>query len=376
MTQDDECSVYVGGLAYDSTEDMLQKSFETYGDINSIKAFTCSTPSTSPDIKPNVIVYDRESGQSRGFGFVTFTNPRAASKAINGLDGGVLGGRTIRVNEVKKNSGKTLNRDGSFRDRGEKDRRESRDRDRSGRGRNFSPLRNRRSSPVSRRSNRGRSPPSSPGPGRSARTRSPGTSPIPGRTPGHRRSRSPRAGRSPSFNSSSAGRPRAHSSRTSQSPQSSDRVRNLEESTHRTSALSSRIAKREQTDVIKVREELDRAVQSRQELEDKVSSLTSAVDQAKETVAALQTQSQKLEETLASAQATVSHRQQQLKKLQKGILQVQESSERLKSHEKELKVLMLATMKELEVIDMDTEDHLGTVGNGGLFDGDKIVEVP
>lgn len=35
------------------------------------------------------IVYDRESGQSRGFGFVTFTNPRAAAKAINGLDGGV-----------------------------------------------------------------------------------------------------------------------------------------------------------------------------------------------------------------------------------------------------------------------------------------------
>lgn len=46
----------------------------------------------------------------------------------------VLGGRTIRVNEVKKNSGKTLSRDGSFRDRGDKDRdrRESRDRDRSG----------------------------------------------------------------------------------------------------------------------------------------------------------------------------------------------------------------------------------------------------
>lgn len=63
------------------------------------------------------------------------------------------------------------------------------------RGRNFSPQRNRRSSPLSRRSNRGRSPPSSPGPGRSARTRSPGTSPVPGRTPGHRRSRSPRAGK-------------------------------------------------------------------------------------------------------------------------------------------------------------------------------------
>lgn len=323
---------------------------------------------------PHAIVYDRESGQSRGFGFVTFTNPRAAAKAINGLDGGVLGGRTIRVNEVKKNSGKTLSRDSSFRDRGEKDHRGSRDRDRSGRGRNFSPQRNRRSSPVPRRSNRGRSPPLSPGPGRSARTRSPGTSPVPGRTPGHRRSHSPRAGRSLSFNSSSAGRPRANSSRTSQSPQSSDRGHHVEESTHRASALSGRIAKEKQTDVVKVREELDRAVQSRQELEDKVTSLTSAVDQAKETVSALQSKSQKLEESLANAQATSSHRQLQLKKLQKGILQVKESSERLKSHEKELKILMLATMKDLEVIDMDTEDQHITVGNGGHYDGDKKVD--
>lgn len=148
----------------------------------------------------------------------------------------------------------------------------------------------------------------------------------------------------------------------------------MEESNHRTSLLSSRIAKREQTDVIKVREELDKAVQSRQELEDKVTSLTSAVDQAKDTVSALQSQSQKLEESLANAQAAASHRHQQLKKLHKGILQVKESSERLKSHEKELKVIMLATMKELEVIDMDTDDHLGTVGNGGHYDADKKVD--
>lgn len=38
---------------------------------------------------------------------------------------------------------------------------------------------------------------------------------------------------------------------------------------------------------------------------------------------------------------------------------------------------MLSTMKELEVIDIDTEDHLGTVGNGGHFDEDtKVDDVP
>jgi RNA recognition motif-containing protein len=54
MTLDDESSVYVGGLAYDSTEDMLQKAFETYGDINSIKVpsfshlLAASTNSSGP----------------------------------------------------------------------------------------------------------------------------------------------------------------------------------------------------------------------------------------------------------------------------------------------------------------------------------------
>ena len=47
------------------------------------------------------VVLDRETGRSRGFGFVTFSDPSAADAAIRALDGSTLDGRTIRVNEAE-----------------------------------------------------------------------------------------------------------------------------------------------------------------------------------------------------------------------------------------------------------------------------------
>jgi len=117
MTVDDENSVYVGGLPYDSTEDSIQRAFEIYGTIIAVK-----------------IVNDREFG-GKCYGFVTFTNPRAAVNAINDMDGREIGGRTVRVNEVKsKSSRATFARDNSFRDRvRDRDRDRNRDREREDR---------------------------------------------------------------------------------------------------------------------------------------------------------------------------------------------------------------------------------------------------
>lgn len=64
-----------------------------------------------------MIVNDREFG-GKCYGFVTFTNTRAIVKAINDMDGKAIGGRTIRVNEVKsKSSRATFARENHFRDR-------------------------------------------------------------------------------------------------------------------------------------------------------------------------------------------------------------------------------------------------------------------
>ncbi|BBN17438.1 hypothetical protein MPTK1_7g14510 [Marchantia polymorpha subsp. ruderalis] len=369
MTFENESSVYVGGLAYTSTEEELQDAFDGYGEILSIK-----------------IVYDRETGQSRGFGFVTFSNPRSASKAISELDGGIIGGRTVRVNEVRKHAGMNGKMPVPFRDRDfdirDKDRERERHRDRgerTGRGR-LSPPRNRRTSPGIGRSNRGRSPLNasigrnrgrspdmSSSQGRSARARSP----VP------RRSCTPLKERSPSLDSSSAGRHRARTSATSQSPNSSEQLRQLQETPVRVPPpppprvvkLEKRKALSGHPESLKVREELDKAHQSRQELEEKVAQLTGAVERAEETVAALHNRSKKLEEALENSITAATNRQLLLRKMQRGILQVKDSSERLSRHEKELKMLMNTIASDIEVL-----EEGDVMVNGGHFDGEGKVD--
>lgn len=73
--------LFVGGLSRSTTEDDLRKVFSEYGEV--IDAF---------------IVTDRDTGSSRGFGFVTLKNRKDAPKAINGLTDTELDGRTIVVN--------------------------------------------------------------------------------------------------------------------------------------------------------------------------------------------------------------------------------------------------------------------------------------
>lgn len=75
--------LFVGGLAWATDDHSLRSAFEQFGEV----------------AEANVVA-DRETGRSRGFGFVTFQDPEAAKKAISAMDGQTLDGRTIRVNEA------------------------------------------------------------------------------------------------------------------------------------------------------------------------------------------------------------------------------------------------------------------------------------
>ena len=80
--------LYVGNLPFSTTEDELRDVFEQHGSVNSVRVIT-----------------DRETGRSRGFGFVEFDEASAADDAIRALDGTEMGGRNLRVNEAQERGG-------------------------------------------------------------------------------------------------------------------------------------------------------------------------------------------------------------------------------------------------------------------------------
>lgn len=77
-------NIYVGNLPYRITEAELRSAFEGYGAVQSVK-----------------IVIDRDTGKSKGFGFVEMPVQAEAEEAIRKLDGSMLNGRNIRVNEAR-----------------------------------------------------------------------------------------------------------------------------------------------------------------------------------------------------------------------------------------------------------------------------------
>ncbi|KAF9597982.1 hypothetical protein IFM89_023467 [Coptis chinensis] len=81
---DVEYRCFVGGLAWATDDQSLEKAFSNYGEILESK-----------------IISDRETGRSRGFGFVTFTSEQAMKDAIEGMNGQDLDGRNITVNEAQ-----------------------------------------------------------------------------------------------------------------------------------------------------------------------------------------------------------------------------------------------------------------------------------
>lgn len=77
-------NIFVGSLPYSLQEADLQELFEAYGEVTTVK-----------------IIIDRESGRSKGFGFVEMSDDEAAQKAISGLNGSEVSGRSIAVSQAE-----------------------------------------------------------------------------------------------------------------------------------------------------------------------------------------------------------------------------------------------------------------------------------
>ena len=76
--------LFVGNLSFDITENDLQDAFAAHGTVTEAN-----------------LLMDRTTGRPRGFGFVTMATPEEAQKALDALNGTMLGGRNLTVNEAR-----------------------------------------------------------------------------------------------------------------------------------------------------------------------------------------------------------------------------------------------------------------------------------
>ncbi len=77
-------NIFVGNLDFNTGEDELRQLFAAHGQVDRVSIMT-----------------DRDTGRSRGFGFVEMTNAEEGDKAIAALSGSQVGGRTLNVNEAR-----------------------------------------------------------------------------------------------------------------------------------------------------------------------------------------------------------------------------------------------------------------------------------
>jgi RNA recognition motif-containing protein len=103
--------IFVGNFSFNFTEEQLRQLFEPFGAVDSAS-----------------VVTDRDTGRSRGFGFVEMANDTEAAAAIEALNGKDSGGRALTVNEARPKTGGGGGGGGRGRDRGD------RGGDRGGRG--------------------------------------------------------------------------------------------------------------------------------------------------------------------------------------------------------------------------------------------------
>lgn len=94
-------NIFVGNLSFNTHEDELRQAFEAYGQVDRVSIMT-----------------DRDTGRSRGFGFVEMTSAEDGEKAIAALNGSQIGGRTINVNEARPKTERSGGGGGGGRDRG------------------------------------------------------------------------------------------------------------------------------------------------------------------------------------------------------------------------------------------------------------------
>jgi RNA recognition motif-containing protein len=79
--------LFIGGLSWNTDDAALHTAFARFGEVAEAQ-----------------VVLDRETSRSRGFGFVTYKDDKAAQSAIQEMDGGTLDGRQLRVNEAHERS--------------------------------------------------------------------------------------------------------------------------------------------------------------------------------------------------------------------------------------------------------------------------------
>lgn len=77
-------NIFVGNLSFGATEDTIRSMFEAYGSVDRVS-----------------IVTDRDTGRSKGFGFVEMSNDAEGDRAINALSGHELDGRNLTINEAR-----------------------------------------------------------------------------------------------------------------------------------------------------------------------------------------------------------------------------------------------------------------------------------
>jgi RNA recognition motif-containing protein len=87
--------LYFGGLAYATTDDSLKAAVQQYGNVVSAK-----------------VIMDRETGRSRGFGFVEMSTDEEADAVVAGVDGKEVDGRMVRVSEARPQENGGGNRGG------------------------------------------------------------------------------------------------------------------------------------------------------------------------------------------------------------------------------------------------------------------------
>ena len=94
-------NIFVGNLDFNTSEEELRQMFEAHGQVDRVSIMT-----------------DRDTGRSRGFGFVEMTNAEEGDKAIAALNGTQVGGRTLNVNEARPKVERGGGGGGGGRDRG------------------------------------------------------------------------------------------------------------------------------------------------------------------------------------------------------------------------------------------------------------------
>ncbi|XP_042496412.1 serine/threonine-protein kinase fray2-like isoform X1 [Macadamia integrifolia] len=335
MTIDDENSIYVGGLPYDSTEETLREAFHYYGSVVAVK-----------------IINDREVG-GKCYGFVTFTNPKSADNAIHEMNGRTIGGRVIRVNEVRARGGRPNFHRENFRRDSERDAEWDRGRDRD---RNYDHDRDRYHDRYNDRS----------------RDRDREREYERSRDHDRTRDRFLDLDRDRELEDNEQKRNRSRDrdwDRDHDLDQDHDReidgddldrTKDTDKDPHSRIRNDSRFSDRHSRELSsnssddyydQVKEQLDASNQRHEELQKEISQIEEKIKEKEQLVSNLRKKSLKVEDALATAKKLSSHRQMQLTNLQRCFLQVKDYNGKLKASEQELQALVDATMIEASMGD-------------------------